>query len=185
MATKKYQATQFKAPEEAEVSGMILMAYLDNLQKDLTEPILKQYGFDADNIDVDQWYPNQMFLDIEKSIYETEAGENALVAIGKSAVENYIPPEGIETLEDALMALPDVYTTNQRNLPKGYGWIVEKLGEKHYRFVNNTGTANHGAYGYVWALCNKMQARNQIVYVTPIAGFEDDHTEPGIFDITW
>lgn len=180
-----YKAVQFKAPEGAEVSGMILLAYVNNLESAITQPILDSYGFEPDNLDPNQWYPNQMFLDIEKKIYETNGGQNALVAIGKSAVENYIPPEGVETLEDAIQALPDVYTTNQRNLPEGYGWIVKKQGDRHYHFINNTGTTNHGAYGYVWALCNKMKADGQRVRVVPISGFGPNSTEPTILEIKW
>lgn len=181
----QYKAVQFRAPEEAEVSGVILLAYLNNLARGVTEPILKDYGFSAENIDADSWYPNQMFLDIEKTIYESESGSNALVAIGKSAAENYIPPNGVNTLEDAIMALPDVYTTNQRNLPEGYGWVVEKKGKNHFIFTNNTGTTNHGAYGYVWALCRRMKTAEQDIRVIPLKGFDDDDTEPAVIEIQW
>lgn len=179
------KAIQFKAPEEAEVSGIILQAYLNNLARELTEPILEEYGLSANNMDADSWYPNQMFLDIEHAIYKTSGGSNALVASGKSAVENYIPPEGVDSLEDALMALPSVYTTNQRNLPEGYGWFIEKKSEHHFIFTNNTGTANHAAYGYVWALCQRMKDPNTSVVVKPIEGFDVDSTDPGVFEITW
>ncbi|MGB7338366.1 MAG: hypothetical protein WBC91_05695 [Phototrophicaceae bacterium] len=180
-----YKARQFQAPEGAEVSGIILMAYLNNLAHNITEPILEQYGFDVSNIDVDQWYPNQMFLDIEQTIYQNGDGSNALVAIGKAAVENYIPPKGVKTLEDAIMALPSVYTTNQRNLPDGYGWIIEKKAENHFVFTNNTGTSNHGAYGYVWALCQRMRPLDAKVKVIPLKGFEAGSLEPTVIDIQW
>lgn len=180
-----YQAVQFRAPEGAEVSGIILMAYLNNLEHDLTQPILTQYGFSIENMDAGKWYPNQMFLDIERAIHESPSGTNALVAIGKSAVENYIPPDGVETLEDAIMALPRVYTTNQRNLPDGYGWIVEKKADKHFLFTNNTGTTNYGAYGYVWALCQLMKTSHDDVSVTPIKGFDISSTEPAVIEIKW
>ena len=179
------KATQFQAPEGAEVSGIILMAYLNNLASNITEPILKKYGFNATNIDVDKWYPNQMFLDIEHTIYERGNGANALVAIGKAALENYIPPADVENLEDAIMALPSVYTTNQRNLPDGYGWFVEKKGDRHFIFTNNTGTTNHGAYGYVWALCQLMKPTNAKVNIKPLIGFEVNSVEPTVIEIKW
>jgi len=181
----KYKAVQFRAPETAEVSGVILMAYLNNLEEKRVGPILKSYGFDKANIDTERWYPNQMFLDIERSIYQSEGGANALVAIGKSAVENYIPPAGVETLEDALMALPSVYTTNQRKLPEGYGWFIEKVGPQQFVFKNNTGTSNHGAYGYVWALCNKLKPAGANMSVVPTHGFSADDDEPAIIEIEW
>ena len=156
-----------------------------NLESDTTVGILESYGFTPESIDVEKWYPNQMFLDIERKIYDSHGGTNALTAIGKSAVDNYIAPDGVTTLEDALLALPSVYTTNQRHLPDGYGWIIEEKGENHYQFTNNTGTTNHGAYGYVWALCQHMSSSDQNVRVIPLQGFELDSTEPAIFDITW
>jgi hypothetical protein len=181
----RYKAVQFVAPEGAEVSGIILLAYLNNLERHVTEPILEKYGFSVDNMEADKWYPNQMFLDIEHAIHKSEGGTNALVAIGKAAVENYIPPAGVENLADAIRALPDVYTTNQRNLPEGYGWIVEQKGERHYVFINNTGTTNYGAYGYVWALCQRMKEPGMNVKVVPVKGFEPDSTEPTVIEITW
>jgi len=180
-----YKATQFVAPEGAEVSGVLMLAYLNNLESEVTLPILKQYGFADVNFKPDDWYPNQMFLDIEKAIHDQPGGTSALVAIGKSAADNYIAPDDITSLLDAILALPGVYTTNQRNLPEGYGWIIEKVTDNHYVFTNNTGTTNHGAYGYIWSLCNKMKARGQNVSVTPREGFEHDSTEPGVIDITW
>ncbi len=185
MTNPNITAVQFKAPEGAEVSGIILLAYLNNLESTVTEPILAEYGFEADKMDAEKWYPNQMFLDIEKTIFDAAGGQNALVAIGKSAAENYIPPAGVKTLEDAIESLPDVYTSNQRNLPEGYGWLIEKVAENHYVFTNNTGTTNHGAYGYVWALCNKMNKGYKHLRVIPRNGFIDESTEPTIIDITW
>ena len=82
-----------------------------NLESDTTVGILESYGFTPESIDVEKWYPNQMFLDIERKIYDSHGGTNALTAIGKSAVDNYIAPDGVTTLEDALLALPSVYTT--------------------------------------------------------------------------
>lgn len=184
MTTKPFnKAVQFQAPEGAEVSGIILLAYLNNLTRDVTEPILANYGFTEDELDSDKWYPNQMFLDIEKTIHESSGGQTALVAIGKSAAENYIPPKGADSLEATIEALPNVYTTNQRNLPDGYGWLVEKIKDRHYRFTNNTGTTNYGAYGYVWAICIRMKGSNSNLKITPQNDL--DSTEPAIIDITW
>ena len=180
-----YKAQQFKAPDKAEVSGVILQAYLHNLESSMTQPILEKYGFTDEDFVADEWYPNQLFLDIERAIFEQPSGGNALVAIGKAAVENFIPPANMETLEDAIQSLPGVYTTNQRNLPEGYGWIVEKVADNHYVFTNNTGTSNHGAYGYVWAMCNRMKAKGQHVRVAPRQGFNLDSTDPAVIDITW
>ncbi|MEL7235917.1 MAG: hypothetical protein AAGK74_15535 [Chloroflexota bacterium] len=181
-----YNAQQFVAPDGVEVSGILLLAYTHNLESEVTEPILKEYGFEAENLHPEEWYPGQLFLDIEKTIHDSPGGEAALTAIGKSAAENFIPPAGEQsTIEDVVLALPGVYTTNQRNLPAGYGWIVEKKGEQKYHFINNTGTTNHGAYGYVWAVCNRMKADGQTVRVIPLQGFEPGSTEPTIIEITW
>lgn len=181
-----FEAEQFKAPEGVEVSGMLLLAYTHNLESHVTEPILKGYGFDVSQLETSEWYPGQMFLDIEKAIYSSPGGANALTAIGKAAAEDFIPPQGEHaTLEEAILALPAVYTTNQRNLPEGYGWIVEKQDDNFYVFTNNTGTTNHGAYGYVWAVCNRMQAENQTVDVVPVQGFEKGTTKPAVIHIKW
>lgn len=180
-----YPAVQFQAPEGTEVIGVILLAYLNNLEHHVTEPILEKYGFTVDEMEADKWYPSQLFLDIEHAIFDSEGGQTALVAIGKSAVESYIPPAGVDSLETAIMALPNVYPTNQRNLPEGYGWFVEKKGDQHYVVTNNTGTSNHAVYGYVWALCHRMRSKDQNVSVKPVQGFDDGSTEAGVFEITW
>lgn len=179
------QAVQFHAPEGAEVNGIILLAYLNNLDRDITEPILEQYGFSTENMNVDHWYPNQMFLDIEQAIHQDPGGSDALVAIGKSAADNYIPPDGVESFVAAIEALPSVYTTNQRNLPDGYGWMLEKRGAQHYIFTNNTGTSNHATYGYVWALCERMKPIDVTVNIIPLQGVEPNATEPLILEIKW
>lgn len=178
-------AKQYEAPDGAEVIGIILMAYIDHLEQHVTTPILARYDIDAEHVEAEKWYPNQMFLDIERAIFESPGGPNALVAIGKSAAENYIAPEGVTSLEGAIQSLPGVYTTNQRNLPDGYGWLVEHKGDQHYVFTNNTGTSNHAAYGYVWALCQKMKAPGTTVHVVPQGSFDPDATEPIVIDLKW
>lgn len=183
--TRIYQAKQFEAPQETEVSGVLLHAYLHNVERQITEPILTHYGFTLESIDAEKWYPSQMFLNIEHSIYAKNGGNIALIAVGKSAVENDIPSAGISTLNEAIEALPSVYTTHQRNLPKGYGWLVEQKGARHYVFTNNTGTTNHGAYGYIWTLCMKMRPANTSMMITPLQGFEHNSPDPAIIDIQW
>ena len=179
-----YHATQFEAPANVEVNGVLLQSHLDITDFTITAPILDHYGVSLDDISDDGWYPDQLFLDIERAIYQQPGGNTTLVAIGKETAEQIDVPEGI-SLTQALMMIPSNYGMSQRNLPEGYGWQVEQVSENHFVFTNNSGSSNHGAFGFVWGLCNRLKANNQVVRVVPRQGFELDATDPAVIDITW
>ena len=56
----------FKCNPEMEILGQTLLAYLDNVQADIIEPIFRKRGMT--NPDPEKWYPLQPVLDVLKAM---------------------------------------------------------------------------------------------------------------------
>jgi len=91
-----------------EASGF----FKEQMQKIMAEKGIKE-------IQQNSWYPQQIILDIYKTIYET-IGANTLFLIGKSVPERAIFPPEIDSLRKALSSIDTAYHINNRGKNIGY-----------------------------------------------------------------
>ncbi len=169
---------------EAEVRGETMIAFSENLEAEAMQPILEQYG--AANIQPDQWYSHQLWMDILKAL-ETHLGNNAsqaFVAFGRKVVETAAMPDAIQSIPDALNALHAIHHVNLRNVPQEEGYAIAELGEKHYVVYHNTPNPEDAIYGFLWGMAARFKGPGEIFRVKQIANDRPD-TARSAYEIRW
>ena len=180
-----YIAKQFDSPEDLEIRGVVLDAFKHNLQEEMTEPIFNKHGLDSNNLSSDEWYSQSVMSDIYREIYRNGGGSSSLIAMGKASVDitlDLLKPDSIETF---IENINEPILSQMRNLPDGYGWIVEKLGDQHYRITNNTDAPNDLMYGYLWEMLRQLITDDEHFEVLPIKNFEAGSKYGAIYEISW
>lgn len=138
------------APPDAKIIGRSFTAFIDNVSSDQLQPIVDK--FKIDELDLDQFYPVQLYLDIVAEV-EAQIGSNGLTAVGMSIIDKAsFPP--LDGLEAALNSLHPVYDNDHRNA--GEGWRTEYTGEKEALvYLLNPYPLNF-CYGVVYALTRRF-----------------------------
>lgn len=180
----RYVATPYVAGSpEAEVLGQTMIAFLENINADEMQPIMARHGLTE--IDPEQWYLHQLWMDILKSI--EESNENAMmtfVAIGKEVVRTAVMPDSIQTVPDALNALHPIHHANLRNIPEDEGYSIEVVADNHYIVYHNTPNPDYAIYGFLWGLVQRFRKGNADFTVEQI-----ENTKPEIarsaFSVKW
>lgn len=179
-----YRAVPFHAPEGSEIIGIAVKGYFNNLQQDSIQPILDQYNLKSEDIDDNGWYPLQTLYDVDKEIYKQPGGNLNLVAVGKAIASNVLD-SSITDLEEFLnVHLNRTATTAIRNVPEGFGYIVEKIGHQHYRITSNVPTSNDTVYGYLWEVCRLLKKPTEEFVLTPISGYPGNQ-EAAVLEVKW
>ncbi len=172
-AEMPYQAVPFQAPEGSEILGRVVKVYFSNLESHIVEPVLKRHGLSLDMIQDDQWYPLQMYYDIDAEILKSPSGSSALVAIGKASMANLLSTGAYASIEDYLSTGLNSITTRGyvRNAPPTFGFIVTKLGEKHFQVKSNLPASNETVYGSLWEACRLLKQEGENFVVRPTEGY--------------
>lgn len=165
-----YVAKPFVAgTPEAIVIGQTMLAFLENIQVDSLRPILEKHN--ALDIDPEQWYPHQIWMDILKDV-QIDLGEGeasvTFVAFGRKVVETAVMPPELKTIPDVLHALHAIHHANLRNIPEEEGYIVVEKGPKHYIVYHNTPNPDDVIYGFLWGLAARFKAPEERFIVEAI-----------------
>lgn len=168
-----YEAVPFQAPENSEILGRVVKVYFSNLESNIINPVLEKHGLSLDSIQDDQWYPLQMYYDIDAEIFKGPNGASALVAIGKASMANLLSTGAYTSIEDYLDNGLNSITSRgyTRNVPPTFGFIVTRLGEKHYQVKSNIPAANETVYGSLWEACRLLKKDSEKFVVKPVHGF--------------
>ena len=105
---------QFQAfDQRVLVSGQSMMAVIEAMElfEKLARSIFQAHGLA--NIRVDQWYPQQPYLDAYREIYE-KIGAKTVKTIGRKVPEKAFWPPNITTVEEALASIDTAYHMNHR-----------------------------------------------------------------------
>jgi len=172
-AETSYSAVPFQAPAGSEIMGKVVKSYFENLERDVVAPVLGRYNLEVGNINPDDWYPLQLYYDIDKEIYKDPNGSSALVAIGKATMANLLALLPYKTLEDYILhGLNSIATRSFiRNVPSNFGFIVTNLGHQHYRVKSNMPAPNESVFGSLWEACRLLKKENESFTVTPVEGY--------------
>lgn len=178
-----YKPKQFIASPNAEMLGVLAVGMSENLRSEEIKPILEEYGLTE--IETDKWYPQQLSLDIAKAIHDGNNGVENLVAMGRGIGQTAILPSQINDVETLIAALPHIYQANLRNIHAEEHFYTEKLGDQHYKFINNTPASNNVIYGMLWELVLRFVETPANVKITPISGFEPQAEGGAVIEIKW
>lgn len=182
-----YVAQPFVAgTPEAKVAGHAMIAFADNLEADVVEPLLAKRGLTA--IDPEGWYDHQVWMDILKELQETLGegqAQTAFVAFGRQVVETAVMPPEIQSIPDVLNALHAIHHANLRNIPEEEGYIVEKRGEKHYAVYHNTPNPEDAIYGFLWGLASRFKEPTEIFSVQRLPENDRPDIARSVYIVKW
>jgi hypothetical protein len=154
----RYVAQEYVASSpEAEVIGDLLLSLIDNLKADEIRPILENYIPRHEEMEVNRWYPQQVFLDVYKAIAERKvnAAEN-LVAIGMKAAEHLPFTPEVQTVEQAVAFFSTITKKTHRNIPDTESLLVVETRPGGIVIVNNTPYPADAVYGMLWAFATRF-----------------------------
>ena len=181
----RYVAQSFVAgTPQAEVIGQTMLSFADNMEADVIKPILEANNLT--DIDPEQWYSHQVWMDILKEMEESLAGgaSSAFVAFGRQVVENAVMPPEMQTIPDALNALHAIHHANLRNVPEDEGYSLEKVADGHYIVFHNTPNPDDAIFGFLWGLAARFKKPDEVFTVRQI-----DNPKPDIarsaFEVKW
>lgn len=181
-----YVAVPFQAPEGAEIMGRVVKSYFNNLEQDVFLPVLEKHHLKRDEIEDGGWYPLQLYYDIDMEIYKGLNGSSALVAIGKATMANLLARVSYKSLEDYLLNGLSTISGRSfiRNVPAEFGFVVTKIGEKHFHIKSNMPSANESIYGSLWEACRLLKEENETFRINPIIGYPGNDVS-ATFEVIW
>jgi len=134
----------------AEVLGVNLRAFSDNIQGDALEAIMKKYKFF--DIEPMEWYPLNRLLAALNEINEHHNASTNYVAIGMKIGEiTPLPPEmDSPSISDVLHIWDDLYQALHRGADVGkMGY--EKINDKKYNVFTSIPYPDDMTYGILYA----------------------------------
>ena len=175
---KKYVAPN----PNAAIRGQVMLAYEGGLEQENYLEILKQHNLET--VDPEQWYPEQLSLDIQREIKSSKGGMQALVSIGMAVTSKAIfPPMG--GVEQAVEAFTTRYAAGIRDIPPHERLHAEVIGDRKMKVVNATPHSDDMVYGYIFALVRRFAPAGS----APIVKFENyklcDSDCDTVFYVTW
>lgn len=182
----KYVAKPYIAgTPEAMVIGQTVLAFAENIEAEKIKPILPKHGLD--NIDPEEWYPHQNWMNVLKELDETlgEQASTTFIAFGKKVVETAVMPPEIKTIPDVLNLLHDIHHLNLRNIPDEEGYSIEKKGEKHYWVYHNTPNPDVAIYGFIWGLVARYKQPHEVFIVQQIENPNPEEKPGSVFEVKW
>ncbi len=164
--------------QKIEVNGATILAFVNGMGvfKKKAIEILSSYGIN--DIQPDEWYPAQSYLNAFKVISE-KLGDKVVRQMGKNIPKSAKWPSGIKDIESALASIDIAYHINHRKNGKPLfdpdtGKIEEGIG--HYRFEK---IDDHSAkiicdspypcdfdMGIIEAVANKFRPQGKTVKIT-------------------
>lgn len=161
----------FTCDPNTEMIGVILFAYLDNVQAEIIEPIYRKHGMTSP--EPDKWYPLQPVLDVLK---ELSSGANAsanLVALGVKVAEYGVEPEDI--INQPLPVVLEHWNDHLQLAFRGgdVGTIVtEKVHDKFYRTIQKNIFPDDLCYGLAYGF-----ARSRLPLGTNFKVYYEDYNK--------
>ena len=169
-----------------EVSGRAMLALYSCMDREHIMPIMESHGL-HDQLDPESWYPMQLWLTIFRDIIEQQGfqGTLNLVDIGRRYVDTTLLPDGVCTLDDAIIAVNDTYQLNHRNGYAGELSIVI-MGDGQMQVIDHTPYPCDFTYGMLYGLAHRFKKAGRM----PIVRHDDlscrkRSDDTCTYDITW
>lgn len=147
---EKYKAST----PDAKVIGAALKAYETSLTYEDFKHILKEY--DLTEINPEKWYPQQLTLDVQKRINDSDGGSQNLVSIGMQIIDNANFPT-MESLEQAVEAFAASYPMNFQEQAEDDLIHAHIIDDSTIEVVNGSPHSDDMIYGYIYALIRRFK----------------------------
>lgn len=169
---------------DTEVSGRIIspVAFGVPNYADLMNTIFADYG-KIEDIQIEQWYNQQNFLDVLKVVLE-KFGPNTAFTLGKRVTESY--PHQFTDLQTALLAVDQIYQANHRNGDAGYCKLISFSAEhKHAELKCLTPYPAEFQRGILVSMARKYKGFLGLAQVKLIQNTDDTISDLNSFEISW
>jgi hypothetical protein len=176
---------QFVSPNpNIEVYGASMLSVIDSLGEKV-KPLLVKHGLD--NINPEQWYPLQPYLDFYKDV--ASARFNAalnLVRVGLKVPEKAVFPEGIDSIPKALSVLDEAYYMNHRGGDIGH-YRAQVIHSRQIDMVVDTPFPCDLDFGIVQGLARRFEPANSNLavyhdHMSPCRKKGSDHC---VYHVIW
>ncbi|MGB7339165.1 MAG: hypothetical protein WBC91_09760 [Phototrophicaceae bacterium] len=178
-----YQAIQMDSPEDLTIAGIVINQFRQNLARNVTDPIMEAHGLT--DIDDEKFYPASVMDAIYREIFDGGNGSQPFVAMGRASAKTTLDFIKPESPNDVLDNIHNVFTAYLRNMPEGFGIIVNDLGDNTFNVWNNTQVPNDLIYGFLWECIKETTPRGQQFSLIPSDDYNSDSTVGAHFTISW
>lgn len=171
--------------------GAGLLGFRHNVNWDQMEPYmiqtLNKYGYDSlDEIDPNQWYPQQLSVDFFKSLAEGKNLMFDLIALGINVIDTTPFPPEVDSIHKAVYGISAVYQQVLRNCFPDEGYHIEEISERHLRVTDNTPWPHDLIYGYFYAIARRFKPNGSDSKVTrTYLNPNDPDSDGAVYDIEW
>jgi hypothetical protein len=141
-----------------EILGQAMLSFVECSNKETLIPFLGKH--DLSNIQPDQWYPVQRWLDVLSDIAEQHVGMEAtfdFVSVGIKTAETVVYPPQFLALpfEEAMFLSNEGYQMNHRGGDAGE-YVVEKIARKHLRVTVRAPYPSDLTYGLLYGQARRF-----------------------------
>lgn len=161
----------YRYAPNAEIRGAAAIAIFNNFRRDSVIESLEVHGLT--DLDPEQWYPVDRFIDVFKQ-WSGDADFSAnLVSIGMAIIYHLELPTEIESLpdEEKLLHLGRLFEAQHRNGNVGQ-CSSDQIGPQHIRYSESSIWPDDMIYGYIYGSARRYLPRG--VHFT----VSYDETEP-------
>ncbi len=141
---------------DAEVTGLLLNAYVENMMGEQTAPVFIRNG--VVNLDPNSWYPLSRMMKAMNELVAVPGLSLNLTAIGmKIGADVPMPPQLGEqpNIEQVLMAWNETYQFLHRGADVGE-IRIEKLSDHHYVTYHSVPYPDDMSYGVLYAYAKRF-----------------------------
>lgn len=171
---------------KVEVNGQIILATIAGAGEGIHQ-LLASKGISR--VDPQQWYPQQVWLDVLYDISTGVGGSRGpifdLVSIGMQIPLHARWPDGVDSVETALISINEAYHMNHRNGEIGY-YRAERVADKHIIVEAGNPYPSDFDYGIVYGLAKRFLPHGTYFKVVradrPSRLYGDDHC---VYHVIW
>ncbi len=155
-----YTASRYQASSpSAKANGQVLLPYYQVLQGTDLAHLIDEYRLDE--LDPQAFYPQQRVCDMQSAMNEKLglfSGE--LTDIGKRSIDSIPFPDNVQTVDDAMAMLHQIYQNIHQNIPAEEGWTFERISDHEILIGFNSPYEPFAAYGYIYAIARRFNPDN-------------------------
>jgi len=191
MTTTTLKVPKYVTAPDAKISGhamqaLVMSIMFDEIIKPFMVEVLSRHGHDSIDINVEEWYSLQMYLELMKLLREKSTDTLVLVSIGVKVIEAAILPPEIDSIAKGMQMLMDTHHLNLRNIPDYDRYRDLVIDDRKVTVVEQTCFPHDIMYGYIYGLANRFKPAGstllvQRFYLDP----EDPDADGATYEITW
>lgn len=169
---------------DAVVLGQSMLAFAECSARDEIWDVLEAHGLQE--IDPEQWYPQQAWLDVLRDVIGRGNAMFNLVSIGMKLAELFPMPPDIRTMHEALGAVDDIFRMSNPDAEPGI-MRTENVEPRHVRIVSATPYPDDFEYGVIYGLARRYLPPDGHLVVRHVddAPCRKNDGDTCTYDITW